>query len=246
MAVTYRDQPTPWPHLLLILTTCIFLIVRKDGKQALAKFQQTKCTAKGAGKKGKSNHTWQLFFFFDPQKYLLTSTVLSFHHDFPMFALPVWHAINCCPDPACYAPVTPCLHCLPGTRQWVGMHGSVKPELHPTTAHISAGGVWCKWDLALRAQPQNLRLFANKQEKKNNYFFNVAWAQKSNTRGAQFLCTPLPTELNDLRQSVMLKPMGKQGCLLRIVCMPQHSSFCINGGILSLSHAWNNWKMEWR
>lgn len=191
MAVTYRDQPTPWPHLLLILTTCLFLIVRKDGKQALAKFQQTKCTAKGAGKKGKSNHTWQLFFFFDPQKYLLTSTVLSFHHDFPMFALPVWHAINCCPDPACYAPVTPCLHCLPGTRQWVGMHGSVKPELHPTTAHISAGGVWCKWDLALRAQPQNLRLFANKQEKKNNYFFNVAWAQKSNTRGAQFLCTPL-------------------------------------------------------
>lgn len=155
MAVTYRDQPTPWPHLLLILTTCLFLIVRKDGKQALAKFQQTKCTAKGAGKKGKSNHTWQLFFFFDPQKYLLTSTVLSFHHDFPMFALPVWHAINCCPDPACYAPVTPCLHCLPGTRQWVGMHGSVKPELHPTTAHISAGGgfgasgTW-HWEHSLR------------------------------------------------------------------------------------------------
>lgn len=26
------------------------------------------------------------FFFFDPQKYLLTSTLLSFHHDFPMLA----------------------------------------------------------------------------------------------------------------------------------------------------------------
>lgn len=103
------------------------------------------------------------------------------------------------------------------------------------------GGVWCKWDLALRAQPQNLRLFANKQEKKKTTI-SLTWHELRSQTHVEpnsfvLLCTPLPTELNDLRQSVMLKPMGKQGCLLRIVCMPQHSSFCINGGILSLSHA---------
>lgn len=41
------------PHFLLILTTCVLLMVRKAGKHALAKFQQTKGTAKDAG---QSNH----------------------------------------------------------------------------------------------------------------------------------------------------------------------------------------------
>lgn len=145
------------------------------------------------GKREKAT-THDNFFFFWPSKIFADLNCAFIPPRFP-------HV--CSSSVTCHKLLSwPCLLCpsntvlaLPAWHSAVGWDARLSKTRRTAPHHCPYfcwGGVWCKWDLALRAQPQNLRLFANKQEKKkNNYFFNVAWAQKSNTRGAQFLCTPL-------------------------------------------------------